>query len=162
MIGWISGLVNRLKLNISVVVTGGRITDSLNNESSVLNRTWLEYVMNDGMNHVGGRALHPLRSFVWRVGRLTALLTVAAVAISTTAAGLLVWWYATKSPTAVPSLAGVSPVTFLLVYGLLMVSPWWALLAVLFQKLNWLERPKRVETQPVRNVNHTRPKPAAG
>lgn len=118
--------------------------------------------MNDGMNHVGGMALHPLRSFAWKVGRMAVMLTVAAVAISTTTAGLLVWWYATKSPTAVPSLAGVNPMMFLVVYGLLMVSPWWALLAVLFQKLNWLERSKPAKAQPVHAASHGRPGPAAG
>lgn len=101
-----------------------------------------------------------VRGMARRLGRGLALFTVLAVAVSTTTAGLLVWWYATKSPTVVPSLAGMDPRLFLAVYILLMVCPWWALLAVLFQKLNWLERPK-AEPLPQRATTH-RTTPAAG
>lgn len=69
---------------------------------------------------------------------MLAVLTVGMLAVCTTAGGLLVWWYATQSSEPVPSLQGVDSRVFLGVYVLLMVCPWWALLAVLFGKINWL------------------------
>lgn len=118
----------------------------------------MRYGMNQKKTPARPAHTKSLRGGVVWFGRLLAILTTAAVALSTTAAGLLVWWYATQSPVAVPSLAHVDAQIFLVVYGLLMVCPWWALLAVLFYKLNWLERqgPARHQGKQARQANHTR------
>lgn len=81
-----------------------------------------------------------LTRMVVAIGRFLAMITVAAVALSTTAAGLGVWWYVTYATTPIPSLQGVDSRVFLGVYILLMVCPWWAVLAIMFHKLNWFDR----------------------
>jgi hypothetical protein len=75
-----------------------------------------------------------------KLGRAMAWLTVMVIALATTA-GALWFWRLMQGPEPVLELAEHYRL-MLMVFSLLMIAPWWALLAVGFSRFNWLRDPQ--------------------
>lgn len=92
----------------------------------------------------------------YRLGRLLVWATVIALALCTTA-GTLALWQVTHGSRPSVVIAGLEGRQILAAYVLLLVTPWWALLSVMFMKLNWLASPVRTKPAPRPRVEKMTP-----
>lgn len=82
-----------------------------------------------------------------KLGRTMAWLTLGVIALATTA-GTLWFWRLTQEHEVLLGLTGHRR-ALLMVCSVLMIAPWWALLAVGFSRCNWLREAKPAPSEPV-------------